>query len=587
LHHSPSWLLALTLACALSAPRLSGQPQAPAAPQRVTLSIVGTSDLHGFVFPRNGRGGLAVLAGFLNNLRAAREADGGAVVLLDAGDTFQGGIESNLSEGALVVDAFNAMGYAAAAIGNHDFDFGPVDTSGARQMIKGDPRGALKARAAQAEYPFLAANLIDDRTDRPVDWPNVRPSVLVEAAGVKVGIVGVMTIDALRATLPVNVHGLHVAPLAPAIVAEASKLRAAGAEVVVVTAHAGGYCAQFERPADLTECEPSSEIFSVAKELPRGLVDVITAGHTHDAVGHQVEGIAIVQAYALGRAFGRADVVFDRDARRVVRTSVFAPQDVCARQDSETRSCEPVGPAAPSLPVARYEGRIVIPDPAVVDAMAPALQRVRDLQATPIGVFVDAPVRRDGDMESPLGNLFADALRSAIAGADVALNNNARGGLRTDISEGALTFGRLYDVFPFDNRLVRLTLTGDELRRVFVDEIRRRRRGAIGISGVLVRAGCAAGGLNVELFHATGRRPIGADERLVVVAMDSLVSGLVFATVPRPAGFSVPDDAPIFREVVEDWLRHRGGRLHPEQFFDPEHHRWELPEIVHAECAGL
>jgi 2',3'-cyclic-nucleotide 2'-phosphodiesterase (5'-nucleotidase family) len=74
-----------------------------------------------------GRGSLVVLGGYIDNLRAARAADGGAVLLLDAGDTFQGGIESNLSEGAIVVDAYNAMGYSALAIGNHDFDFGPVD----------------------------------------------------------------------------------------------------------------------------------------------------------------------------------------------------------------------------------------------------------------------------------------------------------------------------------------------------------------------------------------------------------------------------------------------------------------------------
>ena len=59
---------------------------------------------------------------------------------------------SNLSEGALVVDAYNAMGYAAEAVGNHDFDFGSVDSPAARQL-PGDPRGALKARAAQARYP--------------------------------------------------------------------------------------------------------------------------------------------------------------------------------------------------------------------------------------------------------------------------------------------------------------------------------------------------------------------------------------------------------------------------------------------------
>src|SRR6185295_4575706 len=187
---------------------------APRASPTVTLSIVGTTDLHGNVFGRDGRGGLDLLGGYLDNLRAARAADGGAVVLIDAGDTYQAGIESDLSEGAIVVDAYNALGYTAATIGNHEFDFGPVDDAGAHQKLGTDSRGALQARAAQARFPYLAANLIDDATGKPVQWPNVRPSALLDIAGIKVGIIGVMTIDALRATLSTNVHGLSVAPLA-------------------------------------------------------------------------------------------------------------------------------------------------------------------------------------------------------------------------------------------------------------------------------------------------------------------------------------------------------------------------------------
>ena len=148
----------------------------------LTLSIVGTSDLHGYFMERGGRGGIALFAGYVNNLRAARAADGGAVLLLDAGDTFQGGVESNLSEGAVVVDAYNAMGYTALSVGNHEFDFGSADRPGARQDPAADPQGALKARAAQAKFPFLAANLLDDRTGARVDWPNVQPSTMVDVA---------------------------------------------------------------------------------------------------------------------------------------------------------------------------------------------------------------------------------------------------------------------------------------------------------------------------------------------------------------------------------------------------------------------
>jgi 2',3'-cyclic-nucleotide 2'-phosphodiesterase (5'-nucleotidase family) len=125
----------LALACAwFTATHFPGLTAAADEAALVTLSIVGTSDLHGVALPKNSRfGGLPLLAGYVNNLRAARASDGGTVVLIDSGDTFQGDVESNLSEGALIVDAYNTMGYAAEAIGNHDFDFGSVDSPAARQ----------------------------------------------------------------------------------------------------------------------------------------------------------------------------------------------------------------------------------------------------------------------------------------------------------------------------------------------------------------------------------------------------------------------------------------------------------------------
>ena len=79
-----------------------------------TLTIIGTSDLHGALDR------LPLLAGFIANVRAARAADGGGVLLVDAGDLFQGTLESNVGEGIDVVRAYNEMGYAASAIGNHE-----------------------------------------------------------------------------------------------------------------------------------------------------------------------------------------------------------------------------------------------------------------------------------------------------------------------------------------------------------------------------------------------------------------------------------------------------------------------------------
>lgn len=543
-----------------------------AEPSTVTLSIVGTSDLHGYFMERNGRGGIGVFAGYINNLRAARRADAGALLLLDAGDTFQGGVESDLSEGAVVVDAYNALGYTALAVGNHEFDFGSADRSGARQDPHADMRGALKARAVQARFPFLAANLLDAATGERVDWENVRASTIVQAAGVRVGIVGVMTWGALRATLPLNVRGLAMAPLAETVAAEARRVRAEGAQVVIVAAHAGGGCERFDEPANLSSCDPNAEIFDLARNLPPGVVSAIVAGHTHAGLAHLVNGIPIVQAYWGGRAFGRIDLTVQQHTGAVVAARPFAPRDICARQDPSTLACGP--PDRTLLPAAEYEGRPVVEDRTILEAMAPALARVRHLQATPLGVVLDTTLSRTGDPESPLGNLFADALRDEVA-ADVALNNNSVGGLRADLPGGPLTFGQLYDTFPFDNRLVRVNLPASVLQQGIANALRRGRRGAFGISGARVRVSCSESGLHVQLFRASGQ-PIGPTESLVVAGMDSLLGGQMFAPVIPPGSLHVAPDAPIVREVVEDWLRERGGHLRSEQFLAENGRRLEF-----------
>jgi 5'-nucleotidase len=205
--------------------------------------------------------------------------------------------------------------------------------------------------------------------------------------------------------------------------------------------------------------------------------------------------------------------------------------------------------------------------------MAPALARVRGLQNTPLGVVVDTPLARSGDLESPLGNMFADALRDET-GADIALNNNSLGGLRADLPIGPVTFGRLYDTFPFDNRLVRVTVKAEALEQGIANALRRGRRGTFGISGAVVRVSCAANAVEVSLFRPSGR-PIGPDESLLVAGMDSLLGGQMFTPMIPPGTMLVPPDAPIVREVVEDWLRGR-GHLRAEQFLDVSNRRLDV-----------
>ena len=551
--------------------------RAPAPPDRIIISIVGTNDLHGRIRPDQwARGGLAVFGGYVENLRAARAADRGAVLLLDAGDTFQAttatmrDLESNLSEGGVVVDAYNAMGYTALAIGNHDFEFGSAD-GGADAA---DLRGALKAAAARARFPFLTANILDADTGKPLAWPNVRPSTIVDAAGIRVGLIGVMTFDGLTRTLLANVGGLHTAPLAPTIAAEAANLRGQGADIIVLVAHAGGRCDDTSNPRDLASCDAGSEIFDVVRGLAPGTLQAIVAGHTHGGMAHVLEDVPITSMPEGGGQFGRMDLVIDTATRRVADLRVYPPRNICTRENPATGDCQAAGNGVPVV----YEGATVRSSEAVASAMAPALAEVRRLRGEPLGVTVAAPIERVGAPDSPLGNLFADAIRASTPGADVAISyGGGRGGLRADLPAGPLTFGAIYDAFPFDNRVVRARLTGTQLALALEGQLANaRRRGLISVSGLRATVRCVGTRPRVTLAHPSGES-IRATDTLIVASTAYSSARVMWANLAGDEGAAIPEDAPLVREMVTEWLRRRGGQIGPAAFYDPASPRWSVP----------
>jgi len=521
----------------------------------VVISVVGTNDLHGHIEA------LPVLGGYLANLRAARAKDGGAVLLVDAGDMFQGTLESNLLEGEPVVSAYDALGYAAAAVGNHEFDFGPVGPAAVATEPGQDPRGALRARAHQAHFPFLMANIVDADTGAIPAWDNVRPTTTVTVDGVEVGIIGVATEETPYTTMAANVVGLKMRPLAATIRRRAHILRAAGAQVVIVAAHAGGACHDLDHPESLDSCDTSGEIFKVARALTPDDVDLIVAAHTHTGIANDVGGIPVIESFAYGRAFGRVDLTVDRQRGRVTAHHIFPPQDLC--RDPRAASCEPYD----------YAGAPVHADAAIGKLLEPAVAHAHELAAKPIGVTLTGEVRYSYKEESAEGNLFADLMLAAHPG-DVALTNG--GGLRAALPAGKLTYGQLYRAMPFDNRFATVHLHARDLVNAVAGNLRGS-HGVFCLAGVTVTARCDKDKLVVGLMRNGKRVP--DDAELVVVTNDFLASGGdgVFGRLHLPEGAIVRENGPTIRDEMARVLGERGGTLDPATLFDPKHPRLSYP----------
>lgn len=399
------------------------------------LRLIGTNDVHGALEARpdaNGvmRGGLAYVAAAIKRAEAECAPPLCTSLLLDGGDEFQGTPASNFAFGRPIVDIFNQLGYAASALGNHEFDWG---------------QDTLRARMRQAHYAFLAAN-VRDTLGRPVSW--IRSDTLVVRGNLKIGIIGVATRQTATSTRPSNVVGLRFDDAAPAVDSLTRELRTRGANAVVVIAHAGAFC---DRTGQ-TSC--SGEIVDLAQHLTQH-VDAIISGHTHSLVNSVVNGIPIVQGRSAGQAIDVVDLPLDA---------------------SET--------AVPTHEVRDILPDSITPDVTIQPIVMQATQAVAARVSRPVARISEYMKKSAAGAEEqvPLGNLIADAMRVEGNG-DIGMMNN--GGIRAALRAGTATYGDVFEVQPFGNILYRVTLGGRDLRD-YLERLVARRRPIVHLSGVVI-----------------------------------------------------------------------------------------------------
>jgi 5'-nucleotidase len=570
------------LLAALLLASCAAQNQPSSVDDSVRLTVLGTNDVHGELLLGPGNGGLTTLSGYVEAVRAARAADGGAVLLIDAGDMWQGTLESNLVEGASVVEAYNAIGYTAAAIGNHEFDFGPIGELAIPASDADNPHGALRQRISEAQFPVLSANIIDKTTGQLIDWDNVTPSIMIEAAGVKVGIIGLITANALQVTASANVKELAISPLAGAIIREAEILRSDGADIIIVTAHAGSQCEEFDDPYDLSSCNLNGEIAKVANALPANLIDHIIAGHAHRGMAHVINGIAVTSAYSNTRAFDRVDFTVNRSSGQIMERKIFPPQSNCPAYDRQSGECAWMETDPDLVELAVYEGHTVRATAEVEAIAARAQAHTAAIKSEPLGVTLETSILLDGNPESPLGNLFTDAIL-AETDADISIHN-VSGGIRAILPAGEVTFGKVYEVAPFDNRVVILDVSGADLRRIIEVQAKKTRRRA-GFAGMRVFVGCENGAVSVKMMLNNGHE-IADEDRVRISTNDFLATsgdGILSAGMPD-GGYQYAHDPRMNRDLLVEWFKKRGGSLTAEDFSSEDNRRWNFSESFVTQC---
>jgi 2',3'-cyclic-nucleotide 2'-phosphodiesterase / 3'-nucleotidase / 5'-nucleotidase len=451
-------------------------PEEPGPQDTVVLRVMSTADLHGDLLP-----GAAALADRMDSLTTACNCP---TLRFDVGDAMQGTVLSDATEGRAAVEVLNHLGYAAAALGEHDFDWS-VDT--------------LRRRMSESRYPRLAANVFDSASGRRPDW--AIPYRVLDAGGMKVAVIGYVTVDAKSMFPPDRTRGLRFGEGELALHDVLGEVRSLQPGLTVLLAHAGATC-------DSIVC--TGEVIRLAEQLGRQGVDLILAGHTHRILDTRVAGIAVVESSGPS-SLAVVDVVKTPAGGKELRTRVD-------RVDPE------MGRGTPALAAA-------------LDVYA---RRADTLDRRPLAQL-KRPLLRSGT-QFPLGGLLAEARRNLFR-ADVGLIPTSA--IRADLPAGPVTYARLAQVEPWRRNLVRVTLTGTELRALLEKTLEAPQGPTAHVAGVLVRYDPkAAVGRRVRNVVLQGNRKLRDQDAYTLATDDSTAADAV--------GFEMLQGRPTLRSGILD-----------------------------------
>ncbi|MEV7403636.1 5'-nucleotidase C-terminal domain-containing protein [Streptomyces sp. NPDC091267] len=468
-----------------------GKDHGPHTPARtVDVQLLSFNDLHGNLEPPAGSAGTvsetqadgtvkAVPAGgveyLASSLRTARK--GHPYSITAAGGDMVGAspLLSGLFHDEPTIEALNKIDLDVTSVGNHEFDEGATELArlqnGGCHPVEGCYEQGKKFKGA--DFPYLAANVTDEKTGKPI----LKPYTVWKKNGVKVGFIGV-TLEGTPNIVTANgVKGLKFHDEIETVNKYAKELDRQGVKSIVALIHEGGAPASTSYNYDCDSPGAGDGISGPITDIAKGIspkVDALVTGHTHQAYVCTVPDPAgnprlVTSASSFGKLYTDTTLTYDRRTNDIVRTAVKAPT-------ASKRHGHPHHPA-PANPVS--VNHVVSRDQAPATDMTALIARWNTLAAPianrPQG-FISADINGRGSTapEKPLGNLIADAQLEGLAPADkggavVAFMNP--GGIRADLvykttgseGDGVVTYGESFTVQPFTNMMNVVNLTGAQL----------------------------------------------------------------------------------------------------------------------------
>ncbi len=364
--------------------------------QAKTVVLYHTSDTHGFFYPQNGQGGFATLANVIKQEKLPH-------LLLDSGDFANGTVETKNSKGMKAVELMNAVGYQAATVGNHEFDFKDA---------------GIEALLPQAKFAILAANMRDKTTGQLPTW--AKAYEVFDVGGVKVGVIGLANRTPTQPTQKYK----FIKPL-KALKTALKQVQTQHPDLIVVLAHDSFVDYQ---NGILPYMGKIGKKFS-------GQVHVVLGGHAHKIVQNEHVG-QVLYAEPGNHLQGVTKVVMELDDQTGKLTS--------AQSEWVALDVEQMGQ---DKEIAQLAQNLKEP------GMDEVLGQVAEL--------ISKDPLRQGEADSALSNWISQ-VGQAYAQTSIFIHNT--GATRVSLEPGAFTRRTLLDLFPFDDKIVQFSISGRELK---------------------------------------------------------------------------------------------------------------------------
>lgn len=389
----------------------------------VMVDFYTLNDIHGKLADADTHPGLDELSTYLEN---AKKTDDHAI-FLNAGDMWQGASESNLTQGRIMVDWMNRMGFAAMAMGNHEYDWGS------------EP---IEKNAEFAQFPFLGINIYDRETNKQVSY--CKSSTMVDLGQVQIGIIGAVgdCYSSIAADKVTDIYFKTGSELTQLVKKESDSLRQAGADFIVYVLHDG-----------LGSSKTGSISDSALKSyydpaLSNGYVDLVFEGHTH-------------QKYVLTDSHGVYHLQGGGDNEGITHVEIAIN---IATGDSSVQTAELVEKRV----YANEEDHPIVDE--LMDKYADQVNKGEEILGTNKynrnGKYMQQLV---ADLYYEAGvEIWGDEYDIALGGGFISIRDPGY------LASGEVTYKMLYSLFPFDNQLVLCSIKGKDLLDRFYNTTNNR-----------------------------------------------------------------------------------------------------------------